>query len=238
MIPFEYKLIRRRGHKNISISVYRDRRVIVTVDRNITNSQLREFIEEKTSWVKSRINSLPPEKKSPQFKDGQKFLFANQLYELKICNSNVNSIEYENSCLFVKVKNKLKENERSQMIKQLMIVFCKRMMKVLVAEKIQNYKNLIGKEPNNIRIKDCKTKWGSASSLGNLNFHWKILLLPENIQNYIILHEMTHLIHPNHSKEFYTFLEKVYPDRKDAELWLKKNGNDIDIEPMDEYRNQ
>ncbi|OGO78257.1 MAG: hypothetical protein A2Y23_15615 [Clostridiales bacterium GWB2_37_7] len=82
----------------------------------------------------------------------------------------------------------------------------------------------IGVTYNNIRIKDTKTRWGSCSSKGNLNFNFRIVMAPKAAMDYIIVHELCHLKHMNHSKEFWKTVEQHMPDYETYKEWLKKNG--------------
>jgi len=82
----------------------------------------------------------------------------------------------------------------------------------LVKEKVECFSNIHGYRYNRINIKNQKTRWGSCSKKGNLNFNYKILFLPEKIQDYIIVHELCHLKEFNHSKKFWNFVEKVRPE--------------------------
>ncbi len=75
-----------------------------------------------------------------------------------------------------------------------------------------------------IRIMNNKNKWGSCSSKGVLSFNWRLVFAPKEILEYLVVHEMCHIIEMNHSVRFWNLVEKLYPDYKLAKLWLKKNG--------------
>lgn len=76
-----------------------------------------------------------------------------------------------------------------------------------------------------IRIAEQKTVWGSCSSSGTLSFHWKLMLAPIRVQEYVIVHEMCHLVEMNHSKAFWSLVESQMPDYKEQRKWLKENGH-------------
>ena len=75
-----------------------------------------------------------------------------------------------------------------------------------------------------IRIMNNKNKWGSCSSKGVLSFNWRLVFAPKEILEYLVVHEMCHMIEMNHSMRFWNLVEKLYPDYKLAKLWLKQNG--------------
>lgn len=83
------------------------------------------------------------------------------------------------------------------------------------------YSEIIGVQYNSIRIKDTKTRWGSCSSKGNLNFNFRIIMAPAQVMDYIIVHELCHLKHMNHSKEFWSTVAGYMPDYTVHKEWLK-----------------
>ncbi len=83
---------------------------------------------------------------------------------------------------------------------------------VLVKEKIEKFKKIYGLKTGSISVRNQKTRWGSCSAKGNLNFNYKIVLLPEKMADYIIVHELCHLKEFNHSKRFWDLVGKTVPD--------------------------
>ncbi len=78
--------------------------------------------------------------------------------------------------------------------------------------------------PGRIIVREQKTRWGSCSSKHNINLNWKLIMMPEEILNYVVVHELAHLKQMNHSKAFWEEVEKVLPDYKKQKEWLKQNG--------------
>jgi len=75
-----------------------------------------------------------------------------------------------------------------------------------------------------ISVKDTSSRWGSCSSSRALSFSWRLILAPRNVMEYVIVHELCHLIEMNHSHRFWNLVDKTYPEHHEARLWLKKNG--------------
>ena len=75
-----------------------------------------------------------------------------------------------------------------------------------------------------LRLSSARTRWGSCSARGNLNFHWKLILMPPEILDYVVVHELAHRKEMNHSARFWAIVESVLPDYKERRQWLKENG--------------
>ncbi len=94
----------------------------------------------------------------------------------------------------------------------------------VIREKAEKYADILKVSYNDIRIKDQKSRWGSCSSRKNLNFNWRILMAPEPVCDYVIIHELCHLVYMDHSPRFWGFVEQICPDHKQHRKWLKENG--------------
>ena len=99
--------------------------------------------------------------------------------------------------------------------------------RTVIPVRAQYYAALLGVQYNRITVRHQKTKWGSCSGKGNLNFNCLLLLMPTEVMDCVIVHELCHLKHMNHSKEFYNEVLRVCPDYKKHNRWLKENGAGI-----------
>lgn len=94
-------------------------------------------------------------------------------------------------------------------------------------ERVANFSQRLGVRVNQIRVKSQKTRWGSCSSKGNLNFNWHAIVAPPEVVDYLVVHECCHLVHMNHSKAFWTLVESFYPDYRECRKWLKNHDTQI-----------
>ncbi len=99
--------------------------------------------------------------------------------------------------------------------------------KEIIPIKVDYYAKIMGISYNKISIKCQKTRWGSCSSKRNLNFNCLLMLTPDNVIDYIIVHELCHLKEMNHSKRFWNEVKTVLPNYEESHKWLKENGNII-----------
>ena len=94
-----------------------------------------------------------------------------------------------------------------------------------ITRRVEYFAPLVGVTYNRIFIKEQKTRWGSCSSLGNLNFNWKLILLNEELLDYVVVHELAHRIEMNHSPRFWAQVERILPDYRERRKWLKEKGS-------------
>lgn len=100
---------------------------------------------------------------------------------------------------------------------------------ILVKEKVSYYSKTLKVFPKKIQIKDQKSSWGTCSSLGNIYLNYRILLAPSYIVDYVIIHELCHLRHMDHSKEFWNLVKSICPNYLNCKKWLKENGYTLDV---------
>jgi predicted metal-dependent hydrolase len=98
---------------------------------------------------------------------------------------------------------------------------------VRIAGRVDVRRRAIGVSPRAISIRDPRSRWGSCSSTGTLSFSWRLLLAPADILDYVVVHELCHLIQPNHSRAFWDIVETHYPHRKTANAWLHEYGYEL-----------
>ena len=96
-----------------------------------------------------------------------------------------------------------------------------------IPRRVAYYADLLGVHPNRITIRCQKTRWGSCSAKGNLNFNCLLMLTPPEVIDSVVVHEVCHLLEMNHSKRFYEYVYRVYPEYKKHHGWLKKHGSEL-----------
>ncbi|MCK5385519.1 MAG: M48 family metallopeptidase [Alphaproteobacteria bacterium] len=87
--------------------------------------------------------------------------------------------------------------------------------------------DMIGKEIKSVKIRDTKSRWGSCSQDGNMSFSWRLMFAPYNSIDYVVAHEVAHLIHMNHSRKFWKLCKELSFDYENGKRWMKQNGNSL-----------
>lgn len=96
-----------------------------------------------------------------------------------------------------------------------------------MSERVKHYADIMGVDYGRVTIRCQKTRWGSCSSIGNLNFNCLLMLAPIDVRDYVVIHELAHRKYMNHSKDFWKVVEFVMPDYREKRKWLKTHGDDI-----------
>ncbi len=99
--------------------------------------------------------------------------------------------------------------------------------KIEVPKRVDNFAKVMGLSYGKITIKKQTSRWGSCSSKKNLNFNFLLMLCPIEVRDYIIIHELSHLIHMNHSRDFWKCVERYCPEYKKYKKWLRDNGDNL-----------
>lgn len=94
----------------------------------------------------------------------------------------------------------------------------------VISRKAEEFARLLSVDFETIRIKDQQSRWGSCSSKRNLNFNWRIIMAPEPVCDYVIIHELCHLVFMDHSANFWNLVESICPDYRQYKKWLKEKG--------------
>lgn len=125
-----------------------------------------------------------------------------------------------------KTKERLEAEPTEKLTREKVIALAEEALKVIPA-RVEYFARVIGVTYGKITIRNQKTKWGSCSSKGNLNFNCLLMLAPPEVLDYVVVHELCHRKQMNHSKAFWSEVEKVLPDYKEARKWLKEEGSQM-----------
>jgi predicted metal-dependent hydrolase len=158
------------------------------------------------------------EYKEKVYDDGERFLYLGKDYPILVShepNIEKDKVVFEENTLFIYVKQL--DDER---IKQALKRFYYQKCKALIEKRIQLYQNNFKTKPRSIRINDSKKTWGTCDSTRQLTFNWKLAMAPMEVIDYVVVHEMCHMVHMNHDRSFWRLVGKILPDYEQRENWL------------------
>ena len=96
-------------------------------------------------------------------------------------------------------------------------------------EKTKRYAAILGVNPQSVDVKEYKARWGSCSSSGDVSYNWRIIIAPHHIVDYIVVHELCHLLEHNHGAKYWKHVQTVIPNYKECRHWLKTHGMNLKI---------
>ncbi|MDV3425753.1 MAG: M48 family metallopeptidase [Bacillota bacterium] len=187
----------------------------------ISNKKLLDFIMRNQTWITNELSKAGVNTKVRLYKDGEAFSYQGQVYTLKVHTGFNNFVFIDKSDNTINIKCKHSEDA-----KVILLNWYKAQAGCFIKERVNYYQNVIGVRSDKISIKNQKTLWGSCSSKKNLNFNMRLIMMPDYVIDYVVVHELCHLIHFNHSKEFWKKVEEIIPDYIEIRKYLKQNGGD------------
>ena len=125
-----------------------------------------------------------------------------------------------------KTKERLEAESTEKLTREKVIALAEEALKIIPA-RVEYFAKVIGVTYGKITIRNQKTRWGSCSSKGNLNFNCLLMLAPPEVLDYVVVHELCHRKQMNHSKAFWLEVEKVLPNYKEVRKWLKEEGSQM-----------
>lgn len=210
----------RTRRKTVGIYIERDGTVMLRAPLEASDEKLAKVVEQKLRWVYrnqalwQELNAHAPRR---EFVSGETFYVGGQACLLDI-RTDARAPLYQEGDRLVLSRTQVDKAD------ELMRAMYRKLGYEQLPQLIARYAPRMGVEPGNLRVWDLKNRWASCSAAGNLNFHWRVLALPQDIQEYLVVHELAHLKHPNHGKEFWNVVDKTMPKWKAAAEWLRVNG--------------
>lgn len=220
-MPIEVKQIIRSKRKTLALIVKSDGSVIVRAPLRTLEQSIREFIENHTEWIeKKQAEALAMSAPVPrQYAPGEMFIYLGCPYPLEIMKGQKQPLLLEDSF-------KLAESAQANAALAFERWY-RAEAKQILKERVNVYARQYDLQYKKIRITSARTRWGSCSANGSLNFSWRLILTPMEVVDYVVVHELAHTVFHNHSKSFWKRVEKMMPDYKERRKWLRKHGQPL-----------
>jgi len=212
--------VKKSKRKTVSIFVERDGSVSALVPSNLSDDEIENILKTKEYQIHRNLAQwlqLNERHVTREYVNGQSFLYLGRNYRLKLVDDKLGELKFSKG-YFLLSKHELSSAE------QYFIDFYRIKLKKKIKPLIIRYKEQLGVSPNDVKVMELKNRWASCSAKGNVNFHWKCAMAPMDVLQYIIVHELAHLINLNHTKEFWNEVDKVLPKYEEQMNWLKLNG--------------
>ncbi len=226
MKDFDYinieKIIKSK-RKSVAIEVTDKGTLIIKAPNFLKNDELIKILESHKNWIKKRVDIAKQTRQFTykRFINGEKFLYLGKLYELQL-------VDKQKQPLIFDQKFFLRKTNRNE-AEKIFIDWYKKQAKANFTRRANIYAPLLGVTYNQLKLSSARRRWGSCSNRGNINIVWRLIMAPQAIIDYVIVHELAHLQYMNHSAAFWRLVGSVYPRYKEARNWLKEYGQYLDI---------
>ncbi len=226
MVVDDLRLDVRRSarRKTMQITVERSGELIVSAPPDVKEARLRAFVEEKRFWIytklaeKDRLQRLVPRK---EFVGGEGFLYLGRSHRLKLVDAQDTPLKLAQGRFC------LARNEVADAREHFTRWYSER-AKLWLGSRVADYQSRMEVQPAGVKVQDLGYRWGSCGKGDWLYFHWKTILLPARIAEYVVVHEMAHLHEPHHTTAFWLRVERAMPDYAQRKAWLAEHGSDVE----------
>lgn len=230
IIPCEER--RSERYRRITLSILDDR-VRISAPKNLSAKQMKDLLSAKQEWILKHWLARREMQKRPlrQYIDGELFPYRGQVLELSIRSQAHPTIQVslEGQMLVVFLPYNLPNDGRLTNVQDAVMAWYKVQARRVFKSKLDQHAKRMQVTYHDFRLKDQKTRWGSCSSKGNLNLNWRLIMAPEEGIDYLIIHELAHLTHLNHSERFWQRVAMFMPEFAYWKKWLKDHGRELTL---------
>lgn len=223
--------VRRTGRKKtISIGV-QDGEVVVLAPRHVPNSEIRDLIDRKSDWIRKtlEIHSNRARSGARRFVDGEVFPYLGREYPLRVLRGLEPNARLRGGAIEVHVPPGLTPGRMSRSVRAAFLRWYRVRAEAIITERTAYFAEAMKVRPQRITLKDYKSMWGKCTAAGAITYNWKLVMAPRPIVDYIVVHELAHLRHLNHSPRFWALVEATLPDHRESRDWLRLNGHLLTI---------
>ena len=224
-----YELVRSR-RKTADIVIERDGRVLVRAPQSIPDERIEDIIELKRYWIYKNLaewRDLNATRVVREYRNGEGFIYLGRSYRLLLVANQDEALLLKGGrfCL------------RRDLVDQGDIAAAKAVFRDYyvdrgverIGERVRYYAPKVGVTPRSVTVRELGLQWASCSPKGNLAFHWKCMMAPQTIIDYIVVHELCHFHHLDHTDAFWNEVDKVMPVYRERREWLRAHGAGLDV---------
>lgn len=233
----------RSKRKTLSMSVNKDGSVSVKAPRLFpTDKEIADFVEKKMDWIIKQRNiqqNREDMRLVRRFETDYSFPYLGEECLIEMQKAKKNQFSYEDGKIIIRTpyyddlltdydaaENKgLIEKLQSDLKK-----WYKKQAYAYISKRVEYYQNIVGVTVTDVSIKSRKSQWGSCDSNGNLTFSWRLVMARPEAIDYVVIHELCHRKHMDHSRDFWNQVQKYMPDFKLQKQWLEENSVNLNIE--------
>lgn len=219
-----FEVRRSSARHSLEITVDRTGELILAAPPAVEDAKLRDFVQRKRMWVYmqlARQDALGYEAPRKIFTDGEGFPYLGRSYRLRLVKEADAAVKLIGGRFVMPAA--LVGDGREHMIR-----WYRARAQPWLSAKVADFAARMEVAPAGVRVQDLGYRWGSCGKRGWLYFHWKTILLPARIAEYVVVHEMAHLHEPHHTPEYWRRVERAMPDFERHKSWLANHGIEVE----------
>ena len=199
--------------KYINLKVRPTGEIILTAPRDCTQQDIDYVLKKRSEWIDKKIAYFKTHNHiaEKEYVSGENFSYLGRNYRLKVIQSLDEGVKLQRGYLQIFVRDKTHIEKKKKLLKE----WYTSKAEIHFQKAIEKYQPIVKKEIDRICIREMKTRWGSCNPLkGYINLNLKLIEKPRECIEYVVLHELAHLVYPDHSRQFYNYLSLFMPDWK------------------------
>jgi len=207
------------NRRSIALEIQSDGNLVVRIPKHVSLSVIQNLLKEKQQWIieKQKVIHERQCKITPKhYVQGEEFYYIGKKFKLDIVDNLSTPIDFNNG---FNISSRYKGN-----IKELLTCWYKKQAGKIIPQCVDQISDSHNLSFNNIKITSAERRWGSCTGKKTINFSWRIIMLPSEIIEYIVIHELAHLKELNHSNKFWFVVGQMMPDYKKRKKWLRDNS--------------
>lgn len=224
----EIPIRKRKGSKRMSIRINPAGDVMMTIPYLVSFNNAVRFLEEKQDWIIQTKKKLEERKKNDTIYD-ENNLPRTKYHEFIITRAGKDELSFELTpglCeIFIPDENDIRSGRIQEWIRKAFTETLRKEAKIVLVNRCKELAAINGFRINEIRVKNMKTRWGSCSTKGNINLNIHLMQLPDYLVDYVIFHELVHILHPNHGPDFWNELDRYVGNSKNLAKEIRNYGH-------------
>lgn len=225
----KYEVVRSR-RSTADIIIERDGSVLVRAPEGAGDKQIADIVASKDYWIFQSLaewRDLNATRVLREYKSGEGFIYLGRAYRLLLVTEQDQPLQLKNGRFTL--RRDLVEEGESAAAKAAFREYYIARGRERLKQRVEYYASKVGVGATAVDVRDLGNRWASCSPTGALAFHWKCMMAPQTIVDYIVVHELCHLHHRDHTDAFWNEVDKVMPDYRERKEWLRRNGAGLDV---------
>lgn len=215
-----YRIVRSGRRRRAALEMGSDGQLIVRAPMSFSESRIADFVKREQAWIRAAQKRAEASSRKYQrvtAEAGSGVMYLGRRYT--VSRPVAEAVQISGETMIVPKHYGIAD----------FILWLKRQAAGVLSERVIVYENKLKVRPASVKLSDARSRWGVCSSRNNIRFVWKLVMCPLEIIDYVVVHELSHIIHKNHSREFWSCVAGVLPDYKRRRQWLKDNRRLMDI---------